>query len=138
MNYFISSDEYFGKYLGQETEEHRKNAYILLCRLQTLIERAKRDNLTFDKNPKTGSHVSGTTNGGWRPKNCPEGAPSSSHKEGKGVDVYDPDGELDNWIMENKHVLPELGLAIEHPSATRGWCHITTRLPKSRNRVFYP
>lgn len=134
----IKIEDYFGTYSGKEDEIHRVNAKRLLTKVNFLLARAAKDGVTLDINPKTKTLISGTKNGGWRPKDCPDGAPNSSHKVGKGVDVYDPDGDLDNWIMTNRQVLVDLDLAIEHPSATRGWCHITDRLPKSGNRIFYP
>jgi hypothetical protein len=63
----------------------------------------------------------------------------SSHKEGRGIDIYDPhDGAMDHWCMQNQVDLVEIGLYMEHPAATPGWCHLTTRAPGSGSRVFYP
>lgn len=141
MKLLISTEDYFKGYSGHPgvTAAHRANAERLLSRVDTLLRRCVTFcNATLDVNPKTGTLVSGSFNGGWRPKDCPEGAERSSHKEARGVDVYDPDGDIDNAIMANKNWLTELGLAIEHPAATRGWAHITDRVPPSGNRVFYP
>lgn len=91
---------------------------------------------TLRINHQTKSVVSGTSYGGFRPQHCPEGAPNSSHKVGRGVDIYDPDGDLDNWLTDQ--ILEKYGLYREHPSATRGWCHLTNRAPKSMKRSFYP
>jgi hypothetical protein len=60
------------------------------------------------------------------------------------VDVYDPKDRIDGWLdtfeapdgMNTK--LEERALYREHPSATPGWCHLTTRPPGSRKRTFYP
>lgn len=136
----ITPDDYFGSYQSHPElkPEYRTNAEIFLPKVDQLIQRASEAGIKLVKNPSTGTHISGEKNGGWRPMSCPIGAPRSSHKIGRGVDIYDPDGELDNWIIDNIGVLQELDLAIEHPAATRTWCHITDRLPPSGRRVFYP
>lgn len=137
----ITMKDYFGIYANSQkvTPEHRANAEVLLDRVNTLLRRClETGKVDLETNPKTKTLISGATEGGWRPDTSATGAGLSSHKEGKGIDVYDPDGDIDNCIMENKHWLIELGLAIEHPASTRGWCHLTTRLPKSGNRIFYP
>ena len=95
-------------------------------------------------NPNTDTQVSGMTEGGFRLKNCKQGSRKSSHKEGKGVDIFDPFDEFDNWIKKynyphrNNYVLEKWGLYIEHPSKTKSWVHLTTRPPRSGNRIFYP
>lgn len=137
----ITLKDYFGIYATSDevTPKHRANAELLLDRVNTALRRClETGHVDLETNPKTGTLVSGVTDGGWRPRNCRTGASRSSHKEGKGVDVYDPDGDIDNCIMENRNWLTELGLAIEHPASTRGWCHFTTRIPPSGNRIFYP
>jgi hypothetical protein len=81
---------------------------------------------------------------GWRPPAINAGtlgaAPNSKHMTGRAIDLYDPDGDLDNWLMTDKGVgtLEALGLWMEHPSATKGWCHLQTVPPGSNKRVFYP
>lgn len=137
----IAFEDYFKAYAGHSsiTNEHYRNAAILLDRVNTLLRRAEETGrVDLDINPYTGTLVGGQQNGGWRPPECPIGAPRSAHKTGEAVDLYDPDGDIDNCIMANQNWLTELGLCIEHPSATRGWCHLSTRLPKSGNRIFYP
>jgi hypothetical protein len=59
---------------------------------------------------------------------------------GQAIDIYDPDGDLDEWLMTDKGlaVLDSIGLWIEHPSCTKGWCHLQTIPPKSNRRVFFP
>jgi hypothetical protein len=88
-----------------------------------------------DINPKTGSSISGTKNGGWRPKECAEGAEKSSHKEGRGVDVFDPDGDIDMALTDAR--LAKHGLYREHPAQTPTWTHLTDRAPRSGKRTFY-
>jgi hypothetical protein len=90
--------------------------------------------------PVTKTHVSS----GWRPPavNAAQrgAAVNSKHMTGRAVDVYDPDGDLDEWLMtgDGQRALKEIGLWLEHPSATKGWSHLQSIPPRSQNRVFYP
>jgi hypothetical protein len=53
-------------------------------------------------------------------------------------DLYDPEGDIDEWALARPEVLARIGLWQEHPSATKGWAHFQIIPPKSGNRVFYP
>lgn len=87
---------------------------------------------------------------GWRPKSVnrevPGAAKFSHHMTGRAIDLADPDGDLDEWCFDHQHILTELELYLEHPAATKGWCHVQTIPPKSqegfaredRRRWFYP
>lgn len=79
---------------------------------------------------------------GYRPASVnaaiPNAAKKSNHMLCKACDLEDVDGKLDKWCMDNLHRLDEIGLWLEHPSATKTWCHIQTVPPKSGKRVFYP
>lgn len=79
---------------------------------------------------------------GWRPAafnaSVPTAAAKSKHMTGQAVDIVDDEGELDQWCLDNPEVLTELGLYQEHPSATKGWCHVQIVAPASGRRVFYP
>jgi hypothetical protein len=66
------------------------------------------------------------------------GAKKSNHMICKACDLEDADGKLDQFCLDNPNILMALGLYQEHPSATKGWCHVQTVAPKSGNRVFYP
>lgn len=134
----ITLAEYFGSYNGHSdiTPEIRAHAAVLLTRVNALLEVARTAGVLLEINPATGSLISGSTNGGYRPRRCPVGARYSSHKEGMGVDVYDPhNGDLENWITDE--ILEEFGLYREHPSQTKEWVHFTTREPGSKRRTFY-
>lgn len=138
---FVTLEDYFKGYAGHPgiTEEHERNAALLLDRVNTLLRRAiETRTVDLEVNRNTMTLIGGERNGGWRPQECPIGAPRSAHKTGEAVDLYDPDGDIDNCVIANENWLTELGLCIEHPSATRGWCHLSTRLPKSGKRIFYP
>lgn len=76
----------------------------------------------------------GSGDGGFRLPDATTGAARSSHKEGKGIDVYDPHDALDKWLTDD--VLAEYNLYREWPKHTPGWCHLTTRRPASGKRTF--
>lgn len=65
-------------------------------------------------------------------------APNSAHAVCMAVDLADKDGTLDQWCLDNLKELEIIGLFLEDPKNTPGWCHLTTRAPKSGNRVFKP
>jgi hypothetical protein len=81
-------------------------------------------------------------NSGWRPAwynaKLATAARKSLHMDGKAIDLDDDDGELDEWCHSNQAKLAALGLWLEHPAATKGWCHLQSVGPKSGRRVFYP
>lgn len=134
----ISVADFFGPHAGcaDATEEREQNAEVLLEKVNPLLEEAEQHGVELEMNPATGTLVSGKTFGGFRPQDCPQGAPHSSHKEGMAVDVYDPEGALDRWITDL--LLEKHGLYREHPADTSGWTHLTTRAPGSGKRTFHP
>lgn len=139
----ITPRQYFGNFWEHEdaTPGRKDNAEQMLNRVARLEAMALEDGIVFPDNPATGNGVSGQTFGGFRPQSCPQGKPNSSHKEGQGVDRYDPDDLIDDWCMANAGPGGKLalcGIYIEHPLSTRGWSHWTTRAPPSGHRVFYP
>lgn len=79
---------------------------------------------------------------GWRPPEInsatPNAAPRSKHMTCQACDLDDVEGDLDEWCLENQSELERIGLWLEHPSATKSWCHVQTIPPKSGKRVFYP
>jgi|SRR6185369_8992351 len=83
-------------------------------------------------------------NSGWRPPQVnaaiPTAAVNSKHMSAQAIDLADPDGDLDDWLMSvpGQLALEDIGLWMEHPSATKGWAHVQTVPPKSGRRVFYP
>lgn len=134
----ITLQEYFGKWMKMSLPEHQANAVELLKSVETLMNTLRALGLTFPYNPKTRSLISGETLGGYRPADCGIGAPQSAHKLGMAVDLYDPQNVIDDFLMGHQTLLIEPGLYIEHPSATRGWSHWSTKPPKSGRRVFMP
>lgn len=134
----ITVEEYFG--VKDHTDEQEELAADLLDRVQALIEEATEDGYVQRTCPNTGTEISGSKggagDGGFRSPGAATGAALSSHKEAKAVDVYDPGNHLDDWITDEK--LEEHGLYREHPDATPGWAHLTTRPPASGHRTFHP
>ncbi|MCQ2574527.1 MAG: hypothetical protein MJ156_00280 [Alphaproteobacteria bacterium] len=65
-------------------------------------------------------------------------AMGSSHLYGRAIDISDPKGELKTWLLQNQAKLVVLGLWMEHPDYTKGWCHLQTIRPKSGNLLFIP
>lgn len=66
------------------------------------------------------------------------GAPHSNHLTGCAVDVYDPNDRVDDAIDKNPHLLEKHKLYREHPSKTKGWCHLQTVIPPSGSHTFNP
>jgi len=134
----ITRHAYFYAYTGHPeiTPAIEAAASRMLAAVNGLLQTAEAEGVPLLINPSTGSHVSGQENGGWRPRDCPIGAANSNHKTGHAVDVYDPQGDLDAWITDER--LVAFGLAREHPDATLTWCHLQDVLPRSGNRTFYP
>lgn len=136
----ITLEDYLGPYKEHKdvTDEVRKNAGDLLDAVNELLVKAEDDGVGMWVNPKTKTYVSGEKNGGFRPQDCPIGAPNSKHKKGLAIDIYDPEGELDEWCGRNVKTLEELGLYLEASKFTNGWCHIQCVAPGSGRRFFVP
>lgn len=142
-NYITLADYFMGR-----REEHplalspeiERNAFLTVGLANKLLTQAASYGVTVDLHPVNKSPVSS----GWRPPavnaNTPNAAPNSKHMTGQAIDIYDPDGDLDEWLMsgEGQSALAALGLWMEHPSATKGWSHLQTIPPRSGRRVFYP
>ncbi len=137
MDYITPKDYFAGYHDHPEISQfHRSQAAGMLVLVNKLLGHALTKGVALKSSPNTGSLVSGMRDGGWRPQTCPIGAPQSAHKQGMAVDVYDPDGAFDDWLTDD--ILRDYGLYREHPAATRGWCHLTTRAPASGKRTFLP
>lgn len=118
------------------TPEIVRNAGHLLRRVNNLI--ALMHAIEIEAHPITGNPIAS----GWRPPAINaatrNAAPRSKHMSGNAVDLYDPEGDIDAWCMEHLDFLADAGLWLEHPSATKGWCHLQQVPPRSERRVFYP
>lgn len=142
----IGRHDYFRAYLGHPgiTPEIEANAADLLARVDRLLAIAGTHGWEPTLNPATGTWISGQDNGGWRPLDCPIGAPRSTHKQGQGIDIADPHGQLDKWLLTEAGLdaLVACGLWIEHPGWTDGWSHLQSvppgRPPRPEVRVYIP
>lgn len=115
------------KYPEDLTGEIEANATELLRRVNDLLE-------AFGETREVRS--------GWRPPavngSTPNAAPRSKHMTGQAIDLDDPEGDIDQWCLDNLNELARIGLWMEHPAATKSWCHLQSLPPKSGRRVFYP
>lgn len=133
--FYMGRDE---KYKDQLTPELRRNADETVAKANLLLNHAFNDRIFLELSPVTNSFVSS----GWRPPevngSTPNAAPRSKHMTCQAIDIYDAEGELDEWCMDNLELLEKYGLYLEHPSATKSWTHLQTVPPRSGKRVFYP
>jgi hypothetical protein len=136
----ISLTDYIGGHEASPdwTSDRQAAAEVMLEKVNPLLEEAEANGVELEMNPKTKDLIGGQFHGygGFRPQDCPQGAPHSSHKEGRAVDVYDPHGDLDRWITDL--MLEKHGLYREHPADTPTWCHLSDRAPPSEKRTFHP
>lgn len=130
--------DYFGNLFEHPdaTDERKEAARSLLAKVNALLADAMADSVVLQLNPRTKTNVSGKGLGGFRPQDCTEGAVHSAHKEGRAVDVYDPDNHLDHWLTNAR--LKARDLYRENPDATLTWCHLQDRVPGSGRRTFMP
>ena len=133
----IHVEDYIGKmsHVEDPTGAVIENARDLLARVNVLLARVcDIDPIEAAKFPRV--------NSGWRPApfnlTVAGAAKNSLHITGEAIDLADPDGELDDFLFDNPHLLEDAGLFVEHPSATRRWCHLQSRAPRSGNRFFFP
>jgi hypothetical protein len=139
MQPVITIEQYAGKYINHPdwTLARENNARALLVKVNKILLLASAW-VELKPNPKTGSLISGDSNGGFRPLDCSTGAPQSNHKQGLGVDVFDPRNLLDIWCLMNVTKLENEGIWLEHPLKTDGWSHMQSVSPKSGNRFYLP
>ena len=136
-DYWMGRDETHAVELSTNV---RANALLMVELVNKFMVLGKVAGVRFEDNPATGSPVSS----GWRPpainSAVPNAAPRSKHMTGQACDLYDPEGDIDDWAMSDpgQRVLTDLGLWLEHPAATKGWCHIQSVPTGSKRRVFYP
>lgn len=65
-------------------------------------------------------------------------APKSKHLLGLACDVFDKDGSLAKWVLENLDLMQELGFYFEDFRYTPNWVHFQLAPPKSGKRIFIP
>jgi hypothetical protein len=128
MSKYFTEKEYL---MGRDktdplTDEQKANMQALLEALDKLRE-------AFGKP----MHISS----GYRPASVNKavgGAKKSNHMLCLACDFKDPTGEIDEFCLDNLKLLKELGLYLESPNHTVGWCHVQLKAPSSGNRVFIP
>jgi len=135
-DFWMGRDVTHGLHLGPDM---RKNAALTVELANKALVLAKTAGVSLESSPRTGNIVSS----GWRPPDINAGTPGaavkSKHLTCQAIDLYDPDGDLDEWLLDVADtVLRDLGLWLEHPAATKGWAHLQTVPPRSGRRVFYP
>lgn len=130
----LTLEDYFGRHSAVETpsEEVKANALDLLARVNVMLDRMC--HIEAARSPQV--------NSGWRPAGYNAGVPGaavkSKHITGQAIDLADPDGELDEYLSTYQQALIEAGLFMEHPLATKNWCHLQSVPPRSGRRIFYP
>src|SRR6185369_10067228 len=109
-DFFMGRDKRFAEFM---TDAISENATVTIQRANDLLQ-------AFGQNRGV--------NSGWRPPAInaatPGAAPNSKHMLGQAIDITDPEGDLDEWCLANQDVLAGLGLWLEHPASTKGWCHV--------------
>lgn len=127
-------------YPSEITDEIKKNVEETVSKANSLLAALEAQGVSLEEHPRTKSIVSS----GWRPPQIngqiKTAAPKSKHMTGQAIDLYDPEGEIDEYLMSEpgQRMLLAVGLWMEHPSATKGWTHWQTLPPRSGRRIFYP
>lgn len=62
----------------------------------------------------------------------------SMHIKGAAVDIYDADGSLWTWCMDNAELLQKIGVWLEDKRYTPTWVHFQVFAPVSGHFVFIP
>ena len=137
----ITLDDYWAgrdkQYVKDLTNEIRANAVHTVTQVNLLLFHAVKDGVVL-----LSSNKRSLVNSGWRPPSVNAAtkgaAPKSHHMTGRACDISDPTGSLDRWCMANLDELEAIGLWLENPASTIGWCHLQTVKPASGRRVFIP
>lgn len=135
----ITLEQYWMGHTAARSPEIERNAALTVELVNKLLAIAHVHGVDTPLDPRTGSNLTS----GWRPAaynaTVPGAAVRSKHISAQAADLYDPEGDLDDWLIADyHHVMADLGLWLEHPAATKGWCHVQTAPPNSKKRVFYP
>jgi hypothetical protein len=116
----------------------KANAELTVDAVNVLLKRLDASGVHLDVHPVTRTIISS----GWRPpqlnNEVKNASVRSKHMTGQACDLYDPDGLIDDWLMDNLPIDRGLGLWMEHPSATKGWAHVQIVPPRSGKVCFFP
>lgn len=139
----ITVAQYFGPKITHPdaTPERVDNTVRLLDKVNALLDTARSLGVYKDWiDPDTSTQISGAKggsgDGGFRLSTSTTGAPTSTHKQGHGVDVYDPRDRLDFWLTDE--ILEAHDLYRESPAATPTWVHLQDTPPRSKRRTYQP
>ena len=127
-------------YPQELTPEILKNAEHTVAMANALLAVLNAKGITPETHPQTQTFISS----GWRPPQIngqvKGAAVRSKHMTGQAIDIYDPEGEIDDYLMsdEGQRALAALGLYLEAAPCTKGWSHWQTVAPKSGRRTFFP
>jgi hypothetical protein len=114
----------------------RANAMRWVAVANDLADRLGLLGIALSTSPKTGTPLAS----GWRPPSVNAitvGASKTSlHMTGQAGDLYDPDGKIDDYLMDHQDLMAEFGVWLEHPDDTPTWSHWQIVPPGSGNRVF--
>ena len=130
----LTLEDYFGRMSRAEkpTPQVELNAGELLRRVNALLVECAHIPAAHDP----------VVNSGWRTRGynatVDGAAVNSRHITGEAIDIADPDGELDEYLFDNPHILAKHELWMEHPLATKSWAHFQSVPPRSGRRHFYP
>ncbi len=143
----ITVDDYFvdrrERYADEYEDEIGQAAAGLVLKVNQLLATYNDMGGTVLVNGRDGDDFRGTLlDSGWRPPTVNAATPGASatswHMRGRAVDIHDPGGALDAWLLtpEGQFALEQCGLWLEHPDDTPGWAHVQDAPPASGNRVF--
>lgn len=125
-------------YPAELTPEIKANAEKTVSLVNALLAVLQAENVPLEKHPQTQSVIAS----GWRPPQIngqvKGAAVRSKHMTGEACDLYDPEGAIDDYLIDHPEPLIALGLYLEHPSATKNWSHVQIIPPRSGKRVFHP
>lgn len=125
--YITASGKYPERLQSEElTQELKDNAIQLLNKVNQFLEEV--------------GVKEATVSSGFRPSNVnaalPNSAKKSNHMICKAVDIYDPDGKLDELFMANIETMEKYGIFLESPKSTPSWAHL--QIVKTHNNPFIP
>jgi hypothetical protein len=125
-------------YFHDFTPEIKTNAEKTVSLTNALLAVLQTEGIPLEAHPNTLSIVAS----GWRPPQINSqvkgAAVRSKHMTGEAIDLYDPDGLIDEYLLAHQEPLVALGLYLENPACTKGWAHCQIVPPKSGRRVFFP
>lgn len=146
----LTAEDYFGRMSRASGEtpssEVQSNASDLLLRVNGLLEHLSL--FCQDKAIVEPAITSGWRTGAYN-QTIAGAAARSRHITGQAVDLADPGGVIDDLLFSDwqrfidsglveRCLLAKFGLSMEHPLATKNWCHLQTPRVRSGNLVFFP